>query len=400
MATTSDHTDETVEVRVCVAATIALTVEVFYRGQFDHLFAKGFRFTVLTGPDGWHEVPLPPHVRQVVMPLRWSMSPLQDLLAVWKMVWFFRRNRFDLVQYCTPKAALLVSLAAFLAGVPQRLYLMWGIYYVAQSGWRRRIFKSMEKLACRLSTHISPDSQSNREFAAREGLFPLSKSSVVGSGSANGIDLRRFDPSALADGRRRIRQEWDIPDGAFVFGSVMRLIRDKGVNELVKAFDLISRNVESAYLLLVGSQEGSSHLDQETQAILASNTRIRRTGRQADVAPYYTAMDLFVLPTYREGFGVVNLEAAAMCLPVITTDTDGVRESIEPGVTGLLVPVRAVEPLRQAMLTLMSDPQRRADMGRAGRRRVQEKFEQSIFWHALELHRRQLLNRPSAATPI
>jgi glycosyltransferase involved in cell wall biosynthesis len=107
-------------------------------------------------------------------------------------------------------------------------------------------------------------------------------------------------------------------------------------------------------------------------------------------------MDLFVLPTYREGFGVVNLEAAAMCLPVITTDTDGVRESIEDGLTGLLVPVREVEPLRQAMLALMNDSQRRLEMGRAGRGRVEESFEQTAFWQKLEAHRRWLLNRAVA----
>jgi glycosyltransferase involved in cell wall biosynthesis len=202
-----------------------------------------------------------------------------------------------------------------------------------------------------------------------------------------------FDPAKAFEAGRAVRRQWKIPEDAVVIGNAGRLTRDKGIAELVSAFDSLAQRRPDCYLLLVGPDDARSPLPTEISTRIARHDRIRAVGRQSDMPAFYAAMDIFVLPSYREGFGVVNLEAAAMELPVVTTDTTGVRESIEDEVTGLLVPVARVPELEAAMERLAADPELRRRLGRAGRQRVQDLFEQGKFWDALYRHRRALLEK-------
>ena len=381
-------------IKLAIGATVSQTIRAFYRGQLDYLVSHGYDITILTAPDVTLEKELLRDVHLHFVDFSRQLTPWRDLKTLIHLIAFLRRERFDMIQYSTPKSALLCALAGWIAGVPCRLYCMWGIYYSALDGRKRMFFKAIEKLVCSISTHISPDGKDNRAFAIAEGLFPESKSSIVGEGSANGIDLQRFDPDTCRAKGNVIRTQIGAAPDDVVIGSVTRLVRDKGMEELVRAFEKLAADMPNARLLLVGPREDHrSPLGPDIWKIIETHPRIRWVGAQSDVPAYYAAMDVFVLPSYREGFGIVNLEAAAMGLPAISTDVSGPRESIVPEITGLLVPVRQVGPLYEAMKRLASDGTLRKKMGEAGRRRVVESFDAKKMWHLWDEHRMKLCGK-------
>ncbi len=376
--------------KLCIMATVPMSVVSFYGKQLEYLQENGFDVTIITSPDKCFGERIPVSCRLVFVPMSRAITPWQDLFSLIKIAKVFREGKFDIVQYSSPKAAFLGSLCGFLFSVPARLYLMWGIYYTGQAGFKRSILRMAERMICCLSTHVSPDSQGNRDFAIQERLCPSRKISVVGKGSANGIDLQRFCPQALAREGQDIRKENNIPLKGCVIGFVGRLCRDKGVNELVKAFDDLSQDREDLYLLLVGPEDERSGYDQQTSSILRSNHRIVRVGYQDKIERYMAAMDIFAMPSYREGFGAVNVEASAMGLPVVSTDIPGPRDAVVHGKTGFLVPAKTIEPLKKAILILYNDLSLRQDMGEAGKDWARH-FDQKILWPQIIEHRKALL---------
>ncbi len=378
-------------IRAGLIATIGLNIRAFFRGQLAYLQQHGFHFTVITSDPTPENIELPDGANYLSVPLTRSITPWTDLRSIWKLWRILVRRRLDMVQYTTPKGALLASIAAVLARVPIRIYLFWGVYYSTQTGIKRQFFKLLEKLTCRLSTHVLFDGHGIRTFALAEGLSSESQSSVIGHGSDNGVDLEYFDRESWVSEARDVRIRWSIPPEAVVIGAVMRLVGDKGINELVEGFRRLTEHDRQIWLLLVGPLEDKHAPRHDVLSIMRRHPRIVLAGLQTDVRPYYAAMDLFVLPTYREGFSAVTLEAAAMTLPVITTDAIGAAETILDGRTGLVVPARSVGPLADAMRRLVENPDLRHAMGRAGRRFVQEHFEQRVFWEQLRRHREELL---------
>jgi glycosyltransferase involved in cell wall biosynthesis len=224
-------------------------------------------------------------------------------------------------------------------------------------------------------------------------LCKADKIAVVGHGSANGVDTERFDPVRLYEDGRKIRTELNIPETAKVFGCIAAIVGDKGVNELIEAFDIISKNYPQAYLLYIGQITEKDPVKKTTLETMKSNSRIIHLGWQTEPEKYMAAMDIFVLPTYREGFGVVNIEASAMKLPVISTDVPGPQESIVNGETGILVPARTIEPLLAAMRKLVEDPDLARRLGKSGRQRVKDYFEQKQLWNAILQHKMALLRK-------
>ncbi len=385
-------------IRLCIVVTIPETINAFWGKQLNFLQKNGYEITLVAAePSNDRENAfiqnLPAGIRYETVAMTRVVKPWQDLKAFLRIYRILKKGRFDIVQYVTPKASLLGSLAARLAGVPVRLYLMWGLYYVTQTGFRKFMFKTFEKITCRCSTAIAPDSKGNCKFAVEEGLCKADKISVVGQGSANGVDVDVFDPEKLKDTGRNIRKQLNIPDAAIVFGCVAAIVGDKGINELIEAFVEISKSNRDAYLLYVGQTAEKDPIKEANLKILSNHEKIIALGWQREPQNYMAAMDVFVLPTYREGFGVVNIEASAMALSVISTDVPGPRESIVDGRTGLLVPARTVEPLILAMQKLLDDRDLACELGRAGRQRVMENYEQKMLWNKILEHRKSLLRR-------
>lgn len=385
----SGQTEDDTRIRLCAVTTVPLTMTTFLVNQLDYLSRFGFDITVVCD-EGLEHPFVGRSLRYVPVAMKRDFNFLAAGRALLSLYRLFKNERFDIIQYATPKAALFSSVAGFLAGIPVRLYCQWGIVYTGSSGVKRTVLKILEKLSCRLSTHVAPDSFGNLEFAVTEGLYPRSKGSVVHYGSANGVDLQRFDLEQKENWRQKVRREWNISEESPVFGFIGRITRDKGVNELMKAFESLSAAYPQAVLLVAGGWDDSQGLEEGVKDCLLKHPRVRYVGRQEQPEQYIAAMDIMVLPSYREGFGVVAIESQAMGVPVITTDIPGPREAVIDGVTGLLVPPKDIPALEKAMEQMLTIVDVK-EMGRSGTASVREKYEQKAFWQAVLEHRKGML---------
>jgi glycosyltransferase involved in cell wall biosynthesis len=274
------------------------------------------------------------------------------------------------VEFSTPKAGLLGMVSARLCGVPVRVYMLRGLKLETSTGLKRRILLATERLAAACAHVVLCNSESLRAEALALGIAPAAKLQLLGEGSSNGVDVERFSP-----GPSDVRKRLGIPQEALVMGFVGRLTRDKGLPELIEAFDTILEAQPLAHLLLVGWFDASEDaLGKDLRARIEKHPRIYCTGFVADTVPYYRAMDLMVLPTWREGFPNVVLEAAATGIPVITTLSTGSRDSVVPEVTGFLIPPGYPEAISEAVLKLLRNPERRRHIGEAAREWILEHF--------------------------
>jgi glycosyltransferase involved in cell wall biosynthesis len=334
----------------------------------------GFRVILLSSPGPLLDVTAArEQVERIELPMRRSIAPFADVVSLYRLWRLIGKYRPDLVEFGTPKAGLLGTFAARLRGVPRRVYMLRGLKLESTSGLKRRVLLATERMAARCAHAVLCNSESLRVEALALGLAPSRKLRLLGEGSSNGVDIERFSP-----GPGLIRKELGIPHGVPVIGFSGRLTCDKGLPELCEAFDLILRAEPSARLLLVGWFDvAEDALDPALRARILGHPSIYCTGFVPDTAPYYRAMDLLVLPTWREGFPNVVLEAAASGLPVVTTESTGARDSVVSEITGLLIPPGYPEAIYEAVMKLIRDPQRRQVMGLAGRAWVLEHYTES-----------------------
>lgn len=315
-----------------------------------------------------------------------SIAGIKAMLQMWK---FFKEQKFDLIQYSTPNASLYASLAGKLAKVPVRLYCQWGMAFVGFTGMKRRIFKTVEKTVCKLSTWIEPDSNSNLSFSHKEGLYPESVGSVIGNGSACGVNLHKFNVAKKTEYRKTIRDKYNIPEDAFVFGYVGRITRDKGVNELLEAARDIIKNNDSIYLMMIGPEEVDDTVNQELYVWSKTCAQVKYIGFTRVVEQYMAAMDCYVLPSYREGFGMSVVEAEAMAVPVIITNIPGPVDGMIKDVTGLVVEKKDVSGLKDAMQKMIGTDT--ASYGKKGLELAQNGFEQEKVFSLILADRKRLL---------
>jgi len=312
-------------------------------------------------------------VEPIAIPMRRGIAPLADLVALFRLWRLIGVRKPDIVEFGTPKAGLLGTIAAWLCRVPRRVYLLRGLRCETATGLKRGVLLAAERVASACSHVVLCNSQSLREKAIALRLAPAEKLLLLGEGSSNGVDTSRYSP-----GPTHVRQKFGIPRVAPVIGFVGRLTRDKGIPELIRAFDTILREQPCARLLLVGwFDDADDALNRELRLRIERHPAIDTTGYVSDTVPYYRAMDVLVLPTWREGFPNVVLEASAAGVPVITTQCTGARDSIVPEVTGLLIPPGQPQAISEAVLRLVADPARRLHMGTAARAWAVEHYLQS-----------------------
>lgn len=353
---------------------------------------RGFDVTVVTSPDERLTAfgrRLGVRTVGVEMPRR--VSPLGDWVALDRLRRLFERLRPDVVHAGTPKGGLLGTLAAQAVGVPVRLYQMRGLAYVTARGLLRGVLQSTERLSCHAATRVLCQSPSLHRQALSEGLVTAARSEVVLGGS-NGVDLRRFAPGRHDAAGAALRARLGIDEDEVVFGFVGRLVRDKGVPELLEAFErLVARGEPRARLLVAGPFEPRDPVPEEVRRRLETHPRIHLLGQVGEPAPVYAASDVVVLPSHREGFPNVPLEAAAMERPVISTTVPGCVDAVADGETGLLVPVGAPGPLFEAMARYAADPVLRLAHGEAGRERVERDFSRERLADAfVDLYQREI----------
>jgi lipopolysaccharide/colanic/teichoic acid biosynthesis glycosyltransferase len=359
---------------------------VFLRGQVGYMKARGLDVHAISSP-GREQADFAESegidVSAVTMPRR--ITPFLDLVAVARIVRTIRRIRPTIVHAHTPKGGLLGMIAAAISGVPVRIYHMRGLPMMTAAGARRLLLSATEWLACRLAHRVICVSKSLREVAVSEGLCAPEKIAVLLGGSGNGVDaVGRFDPARLGEqARAHTRRRLGIPDDAVVAGFVGRLVRDKGIAELAEAWAAVRAQFPEAHLLLVGPYEPQDPVPTELSTALRQDPRVHHAGEDWNSPPLYAAMDVVVLPTYREGFPNVPLEAAAMGLPVVATRIPGCVDAVADGVTGTLVPVRDARALADALGTYLRDAALRRLHGENGRERVLREFRQERLWEAL-----------------
>jgi glycosyltransferase involved in cell wall biosynthesis len=352
-------------------------------GRLRALREAGFRVTLVSSPgDLLERTAVREGVAAIGLPMQREIAPLADLVSLFRLWWLLLWLRPDVAEFSTPKAGLLGSIAARFAGVPSRVYMLRGLKLETTLGLKRRVLLGAERMAARCVQVVLCNSESMRTQALALGIAPAAKMRILGDGSSNGVDVERFCPDPAPDpargsapGSGGMRKWLKIPAEAPVIGFVGRLTKDKGVPEMIEAFEAILRRLPEARLLLVGwFDRAEDALAEDVRRRIASHPRILCTGFVSDTAPYYRAMDVMVLPTWREGFPNVVLEAAASGIPVVTTVCTGSRDSVVPEVTGLLIPPGYPEAISEAVLKLLTDPERRVRMGEAARLWVSTHF--------------------------
>lgn len=380
--------EESVRREICFVSTIAWPLRVYIGPQIRSV-AQHCRVTLVA--DGIAELgdAFGDTARLKDISIRRQISPGADLRALVSLWRWFRANRFAGVHSIMPKAGLLAMLAARLAGVPVRLHTFTGQVWVTRTGLARRFLMGMDRQIARLATCVLADSFSQREFLIDNGIVPDDKIVVLAKGSVCGVDTERFCPDSAS--RERIRRDCDIAAEDFVLLFVGRLNRDKGVGELLQAFlELASSHVQ-LHLMLVGPDEGGydAELAQLPPGIRG---RIHRIGFTQHPEHCMASADAICLPSYREGFGSVLIEAGACGVPAIASRIYGISDAVADGVTGILVPPGNAGELADAITTLMEDPPLRQSMGAAARQRVVDEFAQERLTTAfLEFYRRHHL---------
>lgn len=318
-----------------------------------------------------------PHDGYFCVGIERGISLWRDIVALVKLSRFFREERFDAVHSVTPKAGLLTAIAAFYARIPIRIHIFTGQVWANKSGLIRWILKLMDKVIVLFGNHFLVDSEGQRRFLIEQGVLNEQNSTVLGHGSICGVNLERFSPNESL--RKEARRELCIRDDQIVFVFLGRLNRDKGIYDLLSAFNRLSKERQNVFLLLFGNDEEciESHFIEYNN--LKSNVNFLYKGPTPNPQRMLQAGDVFVLPTYREGFGSSVIEASALGLPVICSDAYGVIDAMVDGVTGLRCKVGDIDSLYLKMKTLAEDESFRVLLGQAGKERVERLFDGKVM---------------------
>lgn len=368
--------------RLTFVFTSSLSV-TFNFGLFAYLRDRGFDVSVISSPGSELDTARREGAAVFAIPMQREISPGQDLISLWRLWRAMRTIRPDITNVGTPKAGLLGGLAAWMARVPHRIYTLHGLRMETSHGWKRKLLTLTERVACRCAHRVHCVSPSLRSRVVELGLVESDKGVVVGPGTCSGIDTAHFRSSeesrcdALA-----LRHKLGIAEDALVIGFVGRFTRDKGISNLYRAFASLRERHTNLRLLLVGRFETGDPIAADIRRAIEDDPGVMRTGTVSDVAPYYHVMDIFALPTYREGFPGVSLEAQAAGIPVVTTEATGAIDSVVDRQTGLIVPVGDVKALSAAIDRLLGDSLLRKRMGEAGRARVEDSFRREKVWAA------------------
>jgi glycosyltransferase involved in cell wall biosynthesis len=368
--------------KLYLLVTSDMSAAAFYRGYLAFLKSKGWDVTLVGHSTGDLErIAQSEGVRAIAIPMRRDPAPLQDAVSLVRMIALFIKSRPAAVVSATPKASLLGMVAARLTGVPLRVYQMWGLRLETETGARRAIYRTLEKLTARGATHIIANSRSLAEAAELEGI--ARDILVLGQGSATGVNLAHYSAEASmpvvdSDTAKVLSERRD----AFTVGFVGRANRDKGIPTLLEAAQIASNLGVPIQLLIVGSSE-SDEIEGHIKRV-GESLPVHRVMAVTDPRPYFLAMDVNCLPTLREGFPNVVLEAAALGIPTITTDATGARDSVVDGITGLIFPVNDAQALASALVRCATEPGLIDRLSTAGRERVAADFDQSTVWAAHE----------------
>ena len=367
------------------SATVPSSLDVFCRGLLREL-SESYEVVALSSPgDELSVIACREGVRTIAVEMERHIALVKDLVSLFRLVWVLRRERPAIIHSMTPKAGLLCMMAAWLARVPVRVHTFTGLVFPTSKGLKRRILMLTDALTCACATHVIAEGQGVRNDLLNFGITrkPVR---VLGYGNVRGIDLVHYERTPEVMQRAaEIRREIGANVDSFVFIAVGRLVGDKGIRELVVAFNRLLKEHLDAHLLLVGDEEPQlDPLPAATKATITACPNIHSVGNQADVRPYYAAANALVHASYREGFPNVVIEAGAMQLPCIVTDINGSREIIITNQNGFIVPPHDADSLYAAMLRFADDTQLVGTLSSNARRLVAERYEQGFVRQCLK----------------
>jgi glycosyltransferase involved in cell wall biosynthesis len=319
-------------------------------------------------------------VRIIPINMSRQYTPLKDLISLIKMVFLFKKESPDIVHSHTPKAGIVAMLAAFLCNVPNRLHTVAGLPVMNESGLSRFVLLAVEWVTCKCATKVYPNSKGLETFLVNYVNIPSKKLKVLGSGSSNGVDTKYFYLTPdLHESSKVLKTKYNLND-CFIFTFIGRVVKDKGIEELLDAYVRLSSEVENIKLLLVGREEPlTDPISKRSRAILKNNKGIVCTGFMNDVRPSLVASDCLVLPSYREGFPNVVMQASCMNVPSIVSNINGCNEIIQDGSNGLVVEPKSTDALYYAMKKLESDRGLLSDLAAKSRHSVVEKYDRGEF---------------------
>jgi glycosyltransferase involved in cell wall biosynthesis len=374
---------------------------VFLRGQVMAARAAGFDVSLLSAPGALaRALAAAEGAHLIEIEMARDMAPARDLASLVAIVRALRAVRPHVVDAGTPKAALLVLLAAWLVRVPCRVHTLHGLRGDTLRGVRKHLVTALTRLTSGLAQRVICVSPSLAERAVATGAAPARKVTVLGAGSANGLDLARFTASAASrQAAAALRSARGIPAGARVLGFVGRVARDKGVVELAAAWASLRARFPDLHWVIAGAPDPTDAIPADVDRALDGDARVHRLGQLDDPVPAYLMMDVLALPTYREGFGYAAIEAAALEIPVVATRVTGCVDTVVDGETGTLVPPRDVAALTATLATYLDDPALRARHGRAGRAAAVARFDQEALWARLHREYIDLAARAGLAAP-
>lgn len=355
--------------KVCQLCAVDFTLKKFLLPVIDGMQAAGWEVTAVCSDGAFVPALRIQGYRIETLPIARSANPITALRSILALMYLFRRERFDVLHAHTPVAALLGRIAARLAGVPLVIYTAHGFYFHDEMPFvKRRLYMALEWLGGRLTDYLFTQSAEDTEAAVRHGIMQADRVLAIG----NGVSVVRFDPSK--QDRGAARRELGIPAHVPVIGIVGRLVQEKGYVEFLLAAEKIGMQYPETYFLVVGERLASdhnAHIEEElARARQTLGARLILAGMREDIPAMLAAMDVFCLPSYREGMPRTIIEAMMMGKPVVATNIRGAREEVVAERTGLLVPTRDPAALAQAFARLLDDPMLCERMGQAGRERA------------------------------
>lgn len=370
--------------------TVPISLQLLLGGQFRYMKDKGYDvYTISADGPEVNEV-LKEGVEHIAVPFTRKITPFRDLMCLFQLIRIISSLHPDIVHTHTPKAGLLGMLAAWICRTPVRIHTVAGLPLMVTSGFRRRVLMFTEKITYACAHRVYPNSEGLKKFVLEELKTPAPKVKVIGKGSSNGIDTVAFTPSLeLKQKAKEIRKQHGIGEDDIVFSFVGRVVRDKGVVELVEAFKALNSSQDfhvngNMYVIIVGPfEEDLDPLPEEVVSFLRTDKHVVLAGFQSDVRPWIMASDVFVFPSYREGFPNVVMQSCLLEVPCIVSDINGCNEIVSSGTTGLIVPAKDVKSLATAMKQLVGDMKMRQTFGRAAREFVATNFGRDYVWESI-----------------
>ncbi len=379
-------------IKICQVVSADISLRFLLLEQMKYLQQAGFEVWAVSSNGKWiPEIENNGISVKTVEITRRLFTPLADLIALLQLTAFFRKERFDIVHTHTPKASFLGQLAAFFVRVPVRVTTIHGLYFQTDSSWQKKIlFVPVEKIVAKIVHKAFSVNREDILTLVNKNIYPSRKVSYLGGG----INVDRFNPGRFSkEFIAQKKQEVGIPEDAVVIGIVARLVKEKGFIPLFAAFAEVIRRFPKAVLLVVGPQEPEKHdaLDLNIVDEYGIKNSVLFLGERTDVVDLYALMDVFVLPSHREGLGLSVLEASAMKRPVVASDIRGCREGVEQGKTGFLVPSGNPGKLADAIVHILSRPEEGRAMGEAGRKKVEREFNEKVMFARIKQEYERLI---------